>query len=341
MTPSAISRRTLVKQGSAAVAGISVLRVAGPTAAFQTPVVGEVIPWLDQPEPNPAPEAIVRQMTWERLDSWITPNDQFFVIKHFNEPQLTENDWRLDISGLVDQPMTLTLDDIKGRERQEVTFTIECSGNTGLPFFNGGIGNATWTGTPLASLLDEAGVQEPGIEVVFWGADAGEQTWREMTITEHFARSMSLADAQNPDNLLVYEMNGEPLPPLHGFPLRLIAPGWYGIANVKWLSRIEVRDSRYQGHFMARDYVTIREEERDGQAVWTFTSVTHDRLKSAPAKVAKDADRYRIMGAAWGAPIEKVEVRIDEGSWQSATLLTDDDEGSEFTWTFWTYDWGT
>ena len=86
MTPSAISRRTLVQQGGAALAGLSVLRVAGPTSAFQTPVTGEVIPWLDQPEPNPVPEAIVRQLEWEQLDSWITPNDQFFVIKHFNEP---------------------------------------------------------------------------------------------------------------------------------------------------------------------------------------------------------------------------------------------------------------
>ena len=124
------------------------------------------------------PEVIVQQLDWEQLDSWITPNDQFFVIKHFNLPELNENDWRLEISGLVDQPMTLTLDDLKARERQEVTFTLECSGNTGLPFFNGGIGNATWAGTPLAPLLEEAGVQEPGIEVVFWGADAGEQTWR-------------------------------------------------------------------------------------------------------------------------------------------------------------------
>jgi DMSO/TMAO reductase YedYZ molybdopterin-dependent catalytic subunit len=98
---------------------------------------------------------------------------------------------------------------------------------------------------------------------------------------------MSLDDAMNPDNLLVYEMNGEPLPTAHGFPLRLIAPGWYGIANVKWLTRIEVLDRRYQGHFMARDYVTIREEERDEETVWTFTSVTHDRLKSAPAKVTR------------------------------------------------------
>src|SRR5215213_2424891 len=110
MTSSSISRRTLLQQGSAAVAGLSVLRVAGPTAAFQTPVTGEVIPWLDQPEENPVPEVIVRQLEWEQLDSWITPNKQFFVIKHFNEPQLNENDWHLEISGLVDQPMSLTLD---------------------------------------------------------------------------------------------------------------------------------------------------------------------------------------------------------------------------------------
>jgi DMSO/TMAO reductase YedYZ molybdopterin-dependent catalytic subunit len=340
MTPSAISRRRLVQQGGAALAGLSVLRVAGPTYAFQTPVTGEVIPWLDQPEPNPVPEVIVQQLDWEQLDSWLTPPDQFFVIKHFNQPELNESDWRLAINGLVAQPMTLTLDDLKARERQEVTFTMECSGNSGLPFFTGGVGNATWAGTPLAPLLDEAGVLEEGREVVFWGADAGEQTWRdEITITEQFARSMSLSDALNPDNLLVYEMNGESLPAPHGYPLRLIVPGWYGVANVKWLTRIEVMDRRYQGHFMARDYVTIREEERDGETVWTFTSVSRDRLKSAPAKVMRQGDSYSIMGAAWGAPIAGVEVRIDDGEWSPATLT--EGEGSEYAWTFWTYDWGT
>jgi DMSO/TMAO reductase YedYZ molybdopterin-dependent catalytic subunit len=339
MTSSSISRRTLLQQGSAAVAGLSVLRVAGPTAAFQTPVTGEVIPWLDQPEENPVPEVIVRQLEWEQLDSWITPNEQFFVIKHFNEPQLNENDWRLEVSGLVDQPMSLTLDDLKARERQEVTFTLECSGNTGLPFFWGGIGNATWAGTPLGPLLEEAGIQEAGREVVFWGADAGEQVWREKTITEQFARSMSLTDAMNPDNLLVYEMNGEPLPNLNGFPLRLIAPGWYGIANVKWLRGIEVMDRAYQGNFMARDYVTIREEERDGETVWTFTSVGPNRLKSAPAKVTKQGDQYSIMGAAWGDPIAGVEVQIDEEPWQAATLT--EGAGEAFAWTFWTLDWGS
>src|SRR3712207_4541283 len=228
-----------------------------------------VVPWLDQPaEPPPPAQAIIgQQLVWEELDSWITPTDEFFTIKHFGLPAVDMASWRLDVTGLVKQSLSLSLDQLKARERQEVTFTLECSGNTGLPFFWGGIGNATWAGTPLARLLEEAGVQEAGREVVFRGADAGEQVWREMTITEQFARSMALTDAMNPDNLLVYEMNGEPLPNLNGFPVRLIAPGWYGIANVKWLTRIEVMDRRYEGAFMARDYVSIREEKRDGETV--------------------------------------------------------------------------
>ena len=141
----------------------------------------------------------------------------------------------------------------------------------------------------------------------------------DLTITEQFARSMSLDEALNRDNLLCYEMNGEPLPPENGFPVRLIAPGWYGVANVKWLTRIEVMDHRYAGHFMARDYVSIREEQRDGETVWTFTTVSHDRLKSAPAKVTRRDNRYAIMGAAWGAPIAAVEVRIDDGPWMAAS----------------------
>ena len=110
MTGSAISRRRLLQQGSAAVAGLSVVRIAGPAAAFQTPAAGEVIPWLDVLAKNPVPDVIVKQLDWETLDSWITPNDQFFVIKHFNKPDLTPQDWRLAVSGLVQQPMTLTLD---------------------------------------------------------------------------------------------------------------------------------------------------------------------------------------------------------------------------------------
>lgn len=117
---------------------------------------------------------------------------------------------------------------------------------------------------------------------------------------QNFARSMSLADAMNPENLLCYEMNGAPLPTPNGFPLRLIAPGWYGIANVKWLKAIEVRDTRFMSLLMARDYVTIREEEHNGETVWAETSVGRARIKSAPAKVTRTDSGYRIIGAAWG-----------------------------------------
>ena len=155
---------------------------------------------------------------------------------------------------------------------------------------------------------------------------------------------MSLDEALHPDNLLCYEMNGGPLPPLNGFPVRLIAPGWYGVANVKWLTRIEVMDHRFAGRFMARDYVNIREEQRDGQPLWTFNTVRHDRLKSAPAHVTRLGSRYVVVGVAWGAPIANVEVRIDNGPWTAAKLFGDPPRRKKsrgYAWRFWTFDWGT
>jgi DMSO/TMAO reductase YedYZ molybdopterin-dependent catalytic subunit len=371
-----MDRRTLLKGGGAAFAGLTVLQVAGPAQAFPgDPGEEEVLEWLDQPDPVPEGVSLPNLLKWEELDSWQTGADEFFVVSHFNEPVLDAEAWRLGIGGLVAKPQTLTLADLKDprRPRREVDFTLECSGNTGLPFFIGGIGNARWAGTPLAPILKRAGVKKEGIEVVFWGADAAgankdvpKQTIRDntgvlgpgrtgsvekdaqgnldLTITEHFARSMTLDDAMNPDNLLCYEMNGVPLPREHGFPVRLIAPGWYGVANVKWLTHIEVWDQQYRGKFMARDYVTIREQERDGETVWTFANVRHDRLKSAPAKVTRRDDRYRIMGAAWGAPIDQVEVRVDKGPWTRARLHRQPSHGKQarkFAWRFWTLDWGT
>ena len=154
-----------------------------------------------------------------------------------------------------------------------------------------------------------------GSEVVFFGADKGEETVRETPMVQHFARSMSLAEAMHPGNLLCYEMNGEPLPARNGAPLRLIAPGWYGIANVKWLERIEIWDTRLANRFMARDYVTIRRSQAGSEAepVWTESLVGRSLLKSAPARVVRNGDQYRIEGAAWGAPIRSVAVQIDDG----------------------------
>jgi DMSO/TMAO reductase YedYZ molybdopterin-dependent catalytic subunit len=369
MVDQEISRRTLLKGGGTAVAGLTALQVAGPAHAFPGHPGGEVIPWLDQPAPNPVPQIAQRQLIWEELDSWLTPNDEFFIISHYDTPALDPAGYRLSVAGLVARPQSLTLAEVQARPRREVIFTMECSGNTGLPFLIGAVGNARWAGTPLAPLLERSGILEQGTEVVFWGADSGEVTIRDnsgvigpgrsgkvvddgtggldLTITERFARSMSVEDALNPDNLLCYEMNGAPLPREHGFPLRLIAPGWYGVANVKWLTRIEVVDQRFAGRFMARDYVTIREGTQDGTTVWTFATVRHDRLKSAPAKVTRQHGHYAILGAAWGAPIAEVEVKIDDGPWMTATLHDKPRRkgGSrgrgEFAWRFWTLRWGT
>jgi DMSO/TMAO reductase YedYZ molybdopterin-dependent catalytic subunit len=309
--------------------------------AFPTREGEVVIPWQDQPPESPDPEGIKTQLVWEELDSWITPNDKFFSISHFNRPTIDQATWKLEVDGLVRKPLALALADIRARPRQEIVFTLECSGNHGFPFFTGGIGNARWAGTPLASILEEAGVLENGIEVVFWGTDAGDveihDEVRNVKMHQNFARSLSLADAMNPNNILCYEMNGEALPAPNGFPLRLIAPGWYGIANIKWLKRIEVRDTRFMNRFMGRDYVTIREEDHNGEVVWAETSVGRTRIKSAPARVTKKGSDYRIIGAAWGAPIAKVEVQIDGGPWIAATI--DRGEEAEFAWKIWSLDW--
>jgi DMSO/TMAO reductase YedYZ molybdopterin-dependent catalytic subunit len=382
MDESDVSRRTLLKGGGAMLAGLSVLQVAGSPKAFaglepEGDAVasnvrqhagginppGDVIDWDDQPPdvPPPAQSIVDTQLVWEHLNSYLTPNKDFFHVQHYGVENVNPTTWRLGIDGLVDRPMSLSLSDLKRRPRHAVDFTLECSGNTGLPFVIGAVGTARWAGARLAPILRHARIRKEATEVVFWGVDHGRVTIRDnggilsggatgdldngaLTIDEQFARSMSIEDAMSEQNLLCYEMNDSPLPPDHGAPVRLIAPGWYGVANVKWLSRIEVRDQRFTGRFMARDYVTIREEHHDGQTVWTFSNVGHARLKSAPAKVVRGPDnRYTIVGVAWGAPISAVEVRIDDGPWQTAKLIGPQPKQPRrgFAWRFWSFDWGT
>ena len=324
---------------------------------------------MDQPDPVPPPAqgVVGNLLDWEALSTRITPADNFFTVKHYELPDINPDDWRLSITGLVAHEMSISLADLMARPRRDVEFTLECSGNTGLPFFIGGIGNAVWGGAALTPLLRRARPLDSATEVVFWGTDSGTVAIRDnsgvlsagntgvgepdagggldITITEQFARSMTLADAMAPGNLLCYEMNDEPLLPEHGAPVRLIAPGWYGVANVKWLSRIEVTNHRFAGRFMAHDYVTFREHTDDaGNTVWTFENVGTSRLKSAPAKVVHNAGTYRVIGVAWGDAIGEVVVSIDGGPPQPAQLVGSSRHGgrsSGVAWRFWSYDWGT
>jgi DMSO/TMAO reductase YedYZ molybdopterin-dependent catalytic subunit len=328
--------------GAGALAGVALHH--GRALAQIRPASEALIPWIDQPPPvPPAAAGIIRTLTrWEELNTWITPNDKFFSVGHYDWPQIDEKDWRLDVAGLVTKPLSLTLSELKALPRQEITCTIECSGSNGLPFFTSAIGNARWAGTSLANILRAAQIRAGAIEVVFFGTDKGEETLRkgtplELTFASNFARSMSIDDAMNPANLICYEMNSSPLPAPNGYPVRLIAPGWYGVANVKWLSRIELRDTRFMGRFMGRDYVTVREELRDGKPIVTETSVGRTLLKSAPSRITLGDGRYRIAGMAWGPnAIAAVEIKIDDGPWIKASL--EDTDSSEPVWHFWHLD---
>jgi DMSO/TMAO reductase YedYZ molybdopterin-dependent catalytic subunit len=305
---------------------------------------GKVIPWSDQPVPVPPPaqNAIKGLTPWEELNSPITPNDKFFSIAHYNRPQIDAQAWHLDIAGEVNHPATLTLDRLRAMPRREVVFTLECSGNNGLPFFQSGVGNARWAGVSLAEILKAAQIKDDALEVVFFGADQGEEVAHQATpleykFTANFARSMSVADAMSPVNMLCYEMNGEPLSTDHGFPCRLIVPGWFGIANVKWLTRIEVLNHRFINRFMGRDYVTIREQHEGGKTIYFETSVGRQLIKSTPARVVELNGHYQIQGMAWGPnPIATVEVKIDNGPWAKAKLAP---SKSRFEWQAWSLDW--
>jgi DMSO/TMAO reductase YedYZ molybdopterin-dependent catalytic subunit len=275
-------------------------------------------------------------MPWDQLTSWITPGEHLFSVAHYGYPEVDASAWKLEVGGLVDRPRTFTAEDLKARPKREHTAALECSGNGPA---GGLVGNVRWAGTPLAPLLKECGLKPDGIEVVFFAADQGVEKIRGAEYKQNFARSLSVPDALKNNILLAYEMNGQPLSKRNGSPMRLVVPGWYGVAWVKWLTRIEVHDRKFLSRFMGRDYVTIRGEKRGEDTIWRETSVGRMNLKSVPARVIRRAEgSTSIAGAAWsdGTPIRSVEVKIDDGGWRLAKLS---ENRNVHAWTFWTIDW--
>jgi DMSO/TMAO reductase YedYZ molybdopterin-dependent catalytic subunit len=177
------------------------------------------------------------------------------------------------------------------------------------------------------------GPTEDSREVHFWAADTGTEEIRGNEYEQHFARSMSLQQIRERNPILAYEMNGAPLTVVHGFPVRLIVPGWYGVCQVKWLQQIELSAVHLMTRFMAKDYVTLMGREVDGETEWIETSVTRQRPKSVIARMTQRSGRFTIFGAAWsdGTRLDRVEVRVDAGSWSSAEL---DRPNGEYGWTF-------
>ena len=299
-----------------------------------------LVPFTDVPDGFTAPPVTpgaIHFLDTRYIETFYTPVDDFYIIQHYNQPEIPDDSYRLRITGMVERPIELTLADLKGREKVEIDAGFECGGNS-PNLFQGLIGNARWGGVRLQDLLADAGVQDGGIEVVFYGADKGVEKVRDLDVEQHFGRSMHIDDALRPEVLVAYEMNGAPLNLYHGAPVRLIVPGWYGVANVKWLEQIHVQDRRYMGRFMARDYVTLSRRDVGGVERWEERSVTRMQLKSSIIRVTKRNDAHIVTGFVLndGTPLRSVEVKIDDGPWQPAEI---DPQSTQFSWKLFRYVW--
>jgi len=333
------TRRELLR-GSLAVAGLSVLGI--PEWAIPALAQSEtLVPFTDIPADFPTVTAVDRRIIDVRkIDGPFTPKDQFFTTQHYGHPEVDPGTFRLRISGLVDRPTSLSLDELRQIGATELVAGFECSGNR-RPL-QGLSGNGRWTGVPLRMVLAKAGVKDQAREFVFFGADHGPEDvdfrGNNIKVEQNFGRSLSREKALSADPFLVYALNGEPLTRHQGSPLRLLIPGWYGVANVKWLSQIHVQEEQYLGKCQARWYRTMRGEMIDGEIKWVEAAVTHMQLKSFIARVTRDGSRHKVFGIVLndGTPLKSVEVRVDNGDWQPATI---DPPSGKYSWKQFTYAW--
>jgi DMSO/TMAO reductase YedYZ molybdopterin-dependent catalytic subunit len=284
----------------------------------------------------------------EALRYDVTPVGLHYLLIHFDIPSVEESAWRLEIGGRVARQLTLTLADVKARPSTTLAVTLECAGNgrallsprpVSQPWVLEAVGTAEWTGTPLAPILEEAGVLPDAVDVVFSGLDRGIQG----DVEHPYERSLPLADAQREEVMLAWAVNGVPLPPQHGFPLRLVVPGWYGMTHVKWLRAITVTDEPFGGWQQTVAYHLREAEDEQGRPVTRMLP----RALMIPPGIPEFLSRERVVdrgrclleGRAWSgsAPIERVEVSVDGGvTWRDASLGP---QTSEFGWRGWSHEW--
>jgi DMSO/TMAO reductase YedYZ molybdopterin-dependent catalytic subunit len=301
-----------------------------------------LVPFTDLPANfNPAPSPERRTLDVRTIDGPFTSKDQFFTTQHYGHPVIDAATFALKVSGLVDRPKSFSLDELRKMRSTELVFGFECSGNR-RPL-QGLASNGRWTGVPLRAVLDQAGVKAQAREFVFFGADHGEEDvdfrGKINKVDQQFGRSLSREKALSPEPLLAYALNGEPLTRHQGFPLRLLVPGWYGVAHVKWLSNIHVQEDQYLGKFQARWYRTLKGEMIDGEMKWKEAAITRMQLKSFIARITRDGSRHKVLGVVLndGTPLKSVEVRVDDGPWQPATM--DPATSSKYSWKLFSYVW--
>ncbi|HZQ49093.1 MAG TPA: sulfite oxidase [Candidatus Dormibacteraeota bacterium] len=306
---------------------------------------------IDRPEITPDElQLAVRNhsMPLEALRYPITPLGLHYLLMHFDIPDVDAATWRLHVGGRTRRPLALTLDDIQSRPARTLAVTLECAGNgrarthprpLSQPWLNEAVGTAEWTGTPLRGILEDAGVLDGAATVVFTGLDRGVQG----EVMQHYERSLSLGEAQRDEVLLAWAINGQPLPPQHGFPLRLVVPGWYGMTSVKWLRSITVTDEPFGGYQQARAYHYRVVDGDTGDPVTRM----YPRALMIPPGVPDFMSRtrfvtpgpVRLTGRAWSGrgAIVKVEVSTDAGAtWRDADLEA---PVSELAWRGWSFKW--
>jgi DMSO/TMAO reductase YedYZ molybdopterin-dependent catalytic subunit len=300
-----------------------------------------LVPFTDLPETFPAPAVDRRVLDIRTIDGPFTPRDKFFTTQHYGHPDIDPVAFRLKVSGLVERPLSLSLDELKKIGSQELVAGFECSGNR-RPL-QGLSSNGRWTGVPLKAVLDRAGVKEAAREFVFFGGDKGKEEVEFRTqkyeVEQQFGRSLSREKAMSRDPFLAWALGGEPLTKHQGAPLRLLVPGWYGVANVKYLSEIHLQEDEYLGKYQARWYRTLRGETINGEVKWTERAVTHMQLKSYIARVSQAGGAHKVLGVVLndGTPIKSVEVKVDDGPWQAATM--DPSTREKYGWKLFTYTW--
>ena len=289
-------------------------------------------------------------MPLEALSYPLTPVGLHYLLIHYDIPQVVPEDWRLRIDGRVARPLSLGLEELRARPAAEVTVTMECAGNgrarleprpISQPWLLEAVGTARWRGVPLRPLLEEAGLADDAVEVLFVGLDHGV----EGGIEQDYARSLPLAEALRDEVLLVYELNGAPLPPQHGFPLRLVVPGWYGMANVKWLSRITALAEPFTGYQQRQGYHLRADPDEQGTPVTRMQPRALMLPPGIPDFLTRERTvrlgACRLSGRAWSgwAPIAAVEVSTDGGvTWERAELEAAGELGP-WAWRGWTFQW--
>ena len=282
----------------------------------------------------------------EEVRSWVTPNRLFFVRNHFDVPKIDRSTWQLEVTGCVSHELTLDWEQLEALPQRSVCATMECAGNgrsflarasDGVQWGAGAIGHAEWSGVPLHLVLHQAGLAPDALEVVCEGADRGREGNDPAEMP--FARSLPLEKALHGDTLLATRMNGELLEPNHGAPVRLLVPGWCGVASVKWLKRLEVMDTPFQGYYQTTKYTVGRRTGRGVETEMIGPMPVKSEIIRPRTGETLGIGSNRIFGLAWAGEedVAAVEVSLDGGSsWATAALIG---PRAAYSWCLWEYLW--